>query len=179
MTFEFATATRIVFGEGKRSELFAAAKSFGTRGLLVTGANPGRAAWVREGLRKVGAEVETFTFPTEPTLSRVEEGRRIARASDTQFVIGVGGGSAIDGGKAIAALATNEGEIGYYLEIIGGAKPLTKAPLPFLAVPTTAGTGAEPGNMIEDDTLPDIRSTDDGDDQISIVGQLWKKLACQ
>jgi alcohol dehydrogenase class IV len=143
MTFEFATATRIVFGEGKRSELFAAAQSFGTPGLLVTGANPARAEWVREGLGKVGVEVELFTFPAEPTLERVEEGRRIARASGARFVIGVGGGSAIDGGKAIAALATNEGEIGYYLEVIGGGKPLATTPLPFLAVPTTAGTGAE------------------------------------
>jgi alcohol dehydrogenase class IV len=143
MTFEFATATRVVFGEGKRNELFGATQSFGTRALLVAGANPTRAEWVREGLRKVGVEVEVFTFPTEPTLGRVEEGRRIARASDAKFVIGVGGGSAIDGGKAIAALATNEGEISYYLEVIGGAKSLTKTPLPFIAVPTTAGTGTE------------------------------------
>src|SRR5207253_5677720 len=124
----------IVFGEGKRSELFAAAKSFGTPGLLVTGGNSARAEWVGAGLGKVGVEVEMFTFPTEPTLERVEEGRRIARASGARFVIGVGGGSAIDGGKAIAALATNEGEIGYYLEVIGGGKPLATTPLPFLAV---------------------------------------------
>ncbi len=143
MTFEFATATRIVFGEGKRSELFPAAKAFGARGLVVTGASLGRVEWVRKGLREVGVEAELFTMPTEPTLARVEEGRRAARATEAQFVIAVGGGSAMDGGKAIAALATNEGEISYYLEVIGGAKPLTKTPLPFITVPTTAGTGAE------------------------------------
>src|SRR5262252_761167 len=116
MIFEFATATRVIFGEGKRTELFAAAQAFGARGLVVTGANSGRAEWVREGFRKIGVEVELFTMPTEPTLACVEEGRRVARASASQFVIGVGGGSAIDGGKAIAAFATNEGEISYYLE---------------------------------------------------------------
>lgn len=143
MNFEFATASRIVFGAGKRTEAFHAVAGWGSRGLLVTGKNSQRADWLRDGLRENGIEVETFTIPGEPTLDRVDEGRRYARSCSAEFVISVGGGSAIDGGKAIAALAVNEGEIAYYLEIIGGAKPLTKNPLPFLAIPTTAGTGAE------------------------------------
>lgn len=141
MNFEFASARRIVFGPGKRTEAFSA--GFGSRGLLVTGANSERAEWLRNGFRERGIELELFTFPSEPTLARVEEGRRHAQSCGVEFVVALGGGSAIDSGKAIAALATNSGEIAYYLEVIGGAKPLTHDPLPFMALPTTAGTGAE------------------------------------
>jgi alcohol dehydrogenase class IV len=143
VNFEFATATRIVFGPGKRTELFDAASAFGSSGMLVTGENPHRARWLVDGLKARGIGLEIFTMPGEPTLERVEEGRRRARSCSVEFVIAVGGGSAIDGGKAIAALATNDREIAHYLEIIGGAKPLTAGPLPFIAIPTTAGTGAE------------------------------------
>jgi alcohol dehydrogenase class IV len=55
----------------------------------------------------------------------------------------MGGGSAIDTGKAIAALLTNRPEPLEYLEVVGAGKPLTSAPAPFVAIPTTAGTGAE------------------------------------
>jgi alcohol dehydrogenase class IV len=57
--------------------------------------------------------------------------------------MGFGGGSAIDAAKAVAALTTNEGEVLDYLEVIGRGKPLSNPPLPVIAVPTTAGTGAE------------------------------------
>jgi len=57
--------------------------------------------------------------------------------------LGFGGGSAIDAGKAIAALMTNEGDVFDYLEVIGRGKPLAKPPLPIIAIPTTAATGAE------------------------------------
>lgn len=54
----------------------------------------------------------------------------------------IGGGSAIDAGKAISALATNAGPVMDYVEVIGKAQPLSEAPLPFVAVPTTCGTGS-------------------------------------
>ena len=62
---------------------------------------------------------------------------------DCDMVIGLGGGSVLDTGKAIAALVTNPGDIFDYLEVIGKGQPLVHAPLPYIAIPTTAGTGSE------------------------------------
>jgi alcohol dehydrogenase class IV len=73
----------------------------------------------------------------------VEEGRGLAREERCDVVIAFGGGSAIDAGKAIAALAGNEGELSDYMEIVGRAQPLPRPGLPCIAIPTTAGTGAE------------------------------------
>ena len=80
-------------------------------------------------------------IPGEPTLSDITEG--VQAANGREVVVAIGGGSAIDAGKAIAALATNPGEPLDYLEVIGRGQPLTETPLPFIAIPTTGGTGAE------------------------------------
>ena len=141
MQFEFATATRIVFGMGKLADLPSLVAPFGQRALVVTGSNPRRAAQALSGLEKFGIATLSFAVHGEPTLNVVRQGAQFARECD--FVIGFGGGSAIDAGKAVAALASNSGEPLDYLEVIGKAKPLENAPLPFVAVPTTAGTGAE------------------------------------
>ncbi len=143
MTFEFATAARILFGAGRRKELFPIAAGYGRRALVVTGANPRRAGWLGDGLTNAGVNFESFFFDSEPTVARVEEGRRLARVANCEFVVGVGGGSVIDGAKAIAALATNGQKILDYLEVIGEGKALENPPLPFIAIPTTAGTGTE------------------------------------
>lgn len=141
--FEFATAGRILFGEGKRHAVFEISPVLGERALIVTGSDPSRAAWVSDGLDKLGAWSELFPVPREPTIAMVEAGAAVAREANCQFVIAVGGGSAIDAGKAIAALATNSGRALDYLEVIGKGKSLEVRPLPLIAVPTTAGTGAE------------------------------------
>src|SRR6266404_4841757 len=112
MHFEFATATRIIFGAGQLREIGPVVKAFGARALVVTGKN-------------------------------VERGVELAKAESCEVVIGFGGGSAIDAAKAIAALLTNAGEVLDYLEVIGRAAPLTHSPLPLVAIPTTAGAGAE------------------------------------
>lgn len=143
MNFEFATAARIVFGAGRRIEIFAAARSFGHRALVVTGRDAHRTHWLLDGLRKEGVEAEVFPVAGEPTIHRVSEGAAQARASRAESVIACGGGSAIDAAKAIAALATNPRPILDYLEVVGRGMPLEVLPLPFLALPTTAGTGAE------------------------------------
>jgi alcohol dehydrogenase class IV len=143
MNFEFATTTRIVFGEGKRHELFGAAKTFGDRALVVCGANRERNKWLFSGLNAAGVDYETVSVPAEPTVRQIEEGAALAREFKTDLVIGVGGGSVIDAAKAVAAMITNSGNIHDYLEVIGLAKPLQTKPLPYIAIPTTAGTGAE------------------------------------
>lgn len=140
--FEFATAGRIVFGEGTSVDaLPAAARELAGAGrvLLVTGSRPERwKAW-RD---RLGAP-PVFAVTGEPTLEAVREGARLAREEQVAAVAAIGGGSAIDAGKAIAALAANSGEPLDYLEVIGAGRAFERRPLPFIAVPTTSGTGAE------------------------------------
>lgn len=143
MHFEFATATRIVFGSGTLTQLGAAAVGFGTRALVVTGRNAQRAAPLFAILGAHGIATASYAIPAEPTIQLVNDGVTLARTSGCQMVISMGGGSVIDGGKAIAALSTNPGAPLDYLEVIGAGKPLLAPPLPFIAIPTTAGTGAE------------------------------------
>lgn len=137
MRFEFATAARIVFRRGAVAELPKIAREFGKRALLVTGRDTERAAAVRSALH-----CELFSVYGEPTVEMVRQGAEAARAG-CDLVIGFGGGSAMDAAKAIAAVAPNPGDVLDYLEVIGRGRTLERAPLSFIAVPTTAGTGAE------------------------------------
>lgn len=132
--FEFATAGRIVFGAGSVREAAGIVKALGGRALVVTGSR---------GAGVPGLEGEVFRVGAEPTVALVREGVRTAREAGCDVVTAVGGGSVLDAGKAIAALAANPGDALDYLEVIGAGKPLTETPLPFIAIPTTAGTGAE------------------------------------
>ncbi|MEN9572301.1 MAG: hypothetical protein RL514_156 [Verrucomicrobiota bacterium] len=143
MTFEFATAHRIVFGPGTFKQAGAIAKEFGRRALVVTGKSVARAQPLGELLTAAGVAWEGFPIAGEPTTHAVCEGVARARAAQCDCVIGFGGGSALDAAKAIAGLLTNGGELLDYLEVIGRGAPLTKAAAPLLAIPTTAGTGAE------------------------------------
>lgn len=143
MPFEFATANRIVFGAGTFSQAGAIARSLGRRALVVTGKSPARAEPLREQLKAAGLAAEVFCIAGEPTTEAVRAGTERARAAESDCVIAFGGGSAMDAAKAIAGLLTNGGELGDYLEVIGHARPLTQPAAPLLAVPTTAGTGAE------------------------------------
>jgi alcohol dehydrogenase class IV len=143
MNFEFATATRIVFGAGAISQIGANVKNFGRRALVVTGSNPQRAEKLLTNLATAGISAMTFPVCGEPEILTVENGVALAKAEQCDFVISFGGGSVIDAGKAIAAMLTNEGELLDYLEIIGRGKTLLKRSAPFIAIPTTAGTGAE------------------------------------
>jgi alcohol dehydrogenase class IV len=139
-SFEFATATRIEFGAGKASVLVDWARAF-KRVLVVSGKgerNP--ELWEALGEH---ARITRFVVTGEPTVELAREGAELCRESHAQAVIALGGGSAIDAGKAIAALATNEGDVLDYLEVVGRGQSLAKASLPFAAAPTTAGTGAE------------------------------------
>ncbi len=141
--FEFATAQRIVFGAGVRAELPALTAGWGRRVLVVTGAQSDRWRALLDTLRGAAESVVVFPVAGEPTVALAEAGTAQARAMRCNVVVALGGGSAIDAGKAIAALATNPGEALDYLEVVGHGHPLEHAPLPFVAVPTTAGTGAE------------------------------------
>jgi alcohol dehydrogenase class IV len=142
MRFEFATAARIVFGEGVSREVPAAAAAMGRHALVVTGAHSDRAAPLIADLERAGVGCVRFPVSGEPTLELIAEGAAQARGV-CDLVIAIGGGSAIDAGKALAAMLTNPGEPLDYLEVIGRGRPLEQTSAPFIAVPTTAGTGSE------------------------------------
>ncbi len=143
MNFEFATATRIVFGSGTLREAGALAKKFGSHALVVTGGNPQRAEGLFVSLAGHGVAADRFSIVIEPEIAAVELMVEEARRGGYQVVIGVGGGSVIDTAKTIAAMLTNDGVLIDYLEVIGRGKALTNSSAPFIAIPTTAGTGSE------------------------------------
>ncbi len=143
MRFEFATAGRIIFGTGTVKEAATAIHDWGERALLVVGKSAERAAGLIDDLTSRGIQVTVFHVPSEPTVDLALEGVQAARKNGCNLVIGMGGGSILDAGKAIAALMTNSGEPYDYLEVIGKGQQLTQMPAPYLAIPTTAGTGSE------------------------------------
>ncbi len=143
MRFELATASRIVFGPGTVREVMPAARSMGKRVLLVTGRSADRAVAVTEDLDAAGMDFLRFSVTGEPTIQSAREGTDLARSERCDVVVSVGGGSAVDAGKAIAALIGNGGDPLDYLEVIGEGRKLERPPVPFIAAPTTAGTGSE------------------------------------
>jgi alcohol dehydrogenase class IV len=143
LRFEFATATRILFGPGTLREIGPLAAEMGTKPLLVTGRDAARSRALVEQLSTHGLRATIFSVQGEPTTDVVRQGTERARDAACDLVIGYGGGSALDSGKAIAALLTNGGVPLDYLEVIGRGQPLTRRPAPYIAIPTTAGTGAE------------------------------------
>ena len=143
MGFEFATAGRIVFGHGAVREVPVASRLFGRRALLVTGGSMQAAAALADSLKEAGLDCRLFSVAEEPTIDLVRRAVGYARAGQCDHVIGCGGGSAIDAAKAVAALMANPGDPLDYIEVIGQGKPLVSPSAPCIAIPTTAGTGAE------------------------------------
>jgi alcohol dehydrogenase class IV len=143
MRFEFATATRIIFGNGAIQQAAPLAAKLGSCAFVVTGRTGERAEQLLEQLKEQGIRSFTFNVPGEPTVAVVNSGVKQARQAKSDLVIAAGGGSALDAGKAIAAMLTNSGELEDYLEVVGSGRPLTRNAVPNIAIPTTAGTGAE------------------------------------
>lgn len=138
--FGITSPGRILFGRGEAAKAPDLIRSFGSRGIVVHGSNPARAAWLMEAL---GPGVLALPCSGEPTLSDLEADLTVTREHRADWVIAIGGGAALDLGKALAALIpAPEGPM-EYLEVVGKGLPLTASPLPFIALPTTAGTGAE------------------------------------
>ena len=142
--FEFASAARIIFGDGSANQLPQLAREKGRHALLVSDSfQPESVTRLIDSLRDADLQITPYPVSGEPTVEVVDEAQGMATAAGCDLVISIGGGSVIDTGKASAALITNEGEALDYLEVIGAGQKLVAAPLPFIALPTTAGTGAE------------------------------------
>jgi len=138
-SFTFATAASIRFGAGRSSELAAAVAALGSRPFVCTGSDPSRHE------RLIGTLPDAVTFPVsgEPTMEVVRAGAEAAREHGADVVVGIGGGAVLDAAKIVAALVTNGGDPLDYAEVVGEGRPLEVPCLPFVAVPTTAGTGSE------------------------------------
>src|SRR3990172_9712899 len=136
MRFEFATARRILFGPGALQEAAPAAATLGRRALVVTGGSVERAAPLIAQLKAHGVEATTFAVAGEPTMATILAGLERAKELACDLVIGLGGGSVLDSGKAIAALLTNGGHLLDYLQVIGRGQALAGAAGPGTGLPT-------------------------------------------
>jgi len=148
MNFEFYTSGQIIFGRGSFNRLKEIMPKYGKNYLIALNGDIMLRNGVLERLEKLlegtGTQITYFSdVLAEPDPETVQRGCEIALANNCDAVMAIGGGSAIDTAKAIAGLATNGGNIVDYLEGVGTGKIITKDTLPFIAVPTTSGTGAE------------------------------------
>jgi alcohol dehydrogenase class IV len=138
--FAITAPARILFGRGEAQKAPGLIRAFGLRGLVVHGADGSRAAWLTEAL---GPRTLAIACKGEPTLADLLAALGQARDWQPDWVASIGGGAALDLGKALAALVPAPDDPLDHLELVGKSRPLVADPLPFIALPTTAGTGAE------------------------------------
>ncbi len=145
--FSLARLPRIEFGSGTIDRLPALASAYGDVVLLVTGVASlqRHPAWERlqRGLRDARVSSHQVIIDAEPSPQRVDEICRHYRKADIDLVIGIGGGSVLDAAKAIAGLLRIDNSVMDFLEGVGPQLPYPGPAVPFIAVPTTAGTGSE------------------------------------
>jgi len=141
--FQFMTSNRIVFGEGALEKSLSLIKQFGYSVLLVSGKSSERSKVVVDYLNAQKLRYQHVAISGEPNITMVEETAIIGRRFLPDLVVAIGGGSALDMGKALAAIIPNKGNVYDYVEVVGRNVPLKAKPLPFIAIPTTACTGAE------------------------------------
>lgn len=141
--FSLFTASGILFGRGQAQQAVPWLTKRVQRVLLVRGASRIRGAWLEQSLSDAGVSVHSYSIPAEPTVAMIRQGVQQARQQQIQAVVSLGGGAVLDAGKAIAALIPVPGDITDYLEVVGNGRHLEQPPLTFVAIATTAGTGAE------------------------------------
>ena len=141
--FQLLLPGRILFGRGEAAKTAGLAAGFGPRVLVVHGRDAARAAWLLADLNRAGCGVHALICAKEPDLPMLEAALAKARVFAPDVVIGLGGGAVLDLAKALAGLIPATGKVLDHLEGAGQGLPLSQNPLPFVAVPTTSGTGAE------------------------------------
>jgi alcohol dehydrogenase class IV len=143
MNFEFATAQRILFGSGAAQQIAENAAALGKRAFLLTGEHLARHPQPLDRLESMGLVAGSQTIAHEPDITLIQELTQTARTAKADMVIAIGGGSVIDAGKAVAAMLNNQGDLLDYLEVVGKGRALSNPSASIIAMPTTAGTGAE------------------------------------
>jgi alcohol dehydrogenase len=149
MTFSFdiARLPRIKFGPGTVDQLPRIALQYGRRLLIVTGAGSflGSSRWqsLAGELAQAGIEWQIIQVAEEPSPELVDDAVRALHDTPVDVVVGIGGGSALDAAKAIAGLLRPGNSVMDHLEGVGPEQPYQGPSTPFIAVPTTAGTGSE------------------------------------
>ena len=143
MNFSFSTANSIHLGDGIAKNLCKFLPESTKRAFILTGKTPARHQFLMGSLAANDIETALFQVTSEPTTYLISKALKNARTSQPDTLTGLGGGSVIDTGKALAALLNNDGELLDYLEIVGKGKPLLHPSIPYMAIPTTAGTGSE------------------------------------
>jgi len=145
--FSISRIPRIEFGPGALGKLPKLARGYGTNALIVTGSRSFQrsANWsvLVTGLEAAGMSFQTFSVSNEPSPQLVDAAVQAMRPHQIDLVIGIGGGSALDAAKAIAGLLKPGNSVMDHLEGVGPELPYQGPSTPFIAVPTTAGTGSE------------------------------------
>ena len=142
--FDLAVPTDVRFGAGRVSEVPQALVELGAnRVMVITGRTTSRADAIRSTLNEAGISTMVFGVAAEPSIERVRAAVALLAEAGCDAVLGFGGGSALDVAKAAAVLATSGSDPMDHLEVIGAGRPIERAGLPCVAVPTTAGTGSE------------------------------------
>jgi len=156
-SFQFSSLPRIIFGKGKRDELANAVKSWGNKVLLLTGSssihNSGHGDEIISGLKASNVSFEHEIIAHEPSPQVIDTIVENYRNSGIEVVVAVGGGSVMDSGKAVSAMIPVEGSIREYLEGVG-EKEHPGLKIPFIAMPTTSGTGSE---MTKNAVISEVR----------------------
>ena len=137
--FDLALPRKVVFGPGRAAELAGLVASLGSRVLLCTGSDPARH-------RHLLGDVEPLAVvrvTREPLVDDARSALDEARAAGADSVVAIGGGSVLDLAKAVAVLLGNGTDPLDHLEVVGRGLPIERPAVPYVAVPTTAGTGAE------------------------------------
>ena len=143
MAFSFFSPQALHFGRGQSLRAAEMAATYGSDVLVVHGANAARAQWLVQSCGDAGLQTRTISCRNEPTLPGVEEALVALAGSTPDVIVALGGGSVIDFAKALAALLRCSGQPQEYFEVVGCGRTLEHAPVPMIALPTTAGTGAE------------------------------------
>ena len=142
-SFDLALPGRVWFGVGRSAELGRAVAALGRRALVVTGSRSDRFATLLDELRGTVDALTVVGAAGEPGVADARRALEAGRAMAADVVVAIGGGSPIDLGKAVAMLLANGGDPMDYIEVVGAGQPITAVSVPQVAVPTTAGTGAE------------------------------------